>query len=237
MKYVWLVAVSFVLAAAVGCRTAHMPITAELGQADRLAVQGRQGWKINETITFGPFQAVDIDRSWVRGGDFEFKAYEANSRRQQFSFVMSDNGREQLGASCEVNLGAQTIRTDVVDVELRNRSDVFCSLYPSGMAARDWVMNLQEKGDNPLKGFLEVDDRTYEVMGTNKLQGGLPAETTSGYTIRTQGRVVAAVEVIGDGAVVLAAGLDEEERALLTATAAALLVVEDLRAHLPSDME
>jgi len=60
----------------------------------------------------------------------------------------------------------------------------------------------------------------------------LPAGQTTGYELRSGDRVVGAVEVIGGGAVRLRPELGATERAVLAATAAALLLLEDLRATL-----
>lgn len=237
MKYTLLFAVGLVLFALPACRTAQMRVPDELSQANRLPVEGRQGWKVRERLRFGPYETLEVDRSWVRGKDFEYRAYESGDRNQRFSFVLAEAGQERLGGSCEASLRTRTLTTDIVDVALKNKSRLFCSFYPSRESARGWELQLEEAGDKPLKGRLNVDDRSYAVEGTRKLEGGLPAETTSGYTISRAGKVLAAVEVIGSGAVLIPAALDADEQTLLATTATALLLLEDLRGHLSSEVD
>ena len=72
------------------------------------------------------------------------------------------------------------------------------------------------------------------MEGTRHLAGGLPADETSGYLLLRAGRPLAAVDVLGAGAVWLPETLAPAERSLLAGTAAALLLLEDLRTSLAS---
>lgn len=224
-----------VLGLLLGCEAARVAVPSELQGVERVPVEGRQGWRQNQRIRFGDYETTSLDRSWVKGKDFKFSAYESAKRREQFGFVLAESGRERLGASCEATLSRRALRSDAVDVELRNRSAVFCSLFPSGEAARDWTLSLEESGERPLNGELNVGGRSYVVEGTRALAGGLPAGETSGYTISRGGQAIAVVEVIGNGSVVISPKCSSDERANLATAATALLLVEDLRTYLDSE--
>jgi len=217
------------------CESARVSIPSELSGVERLPVEGRQGWRINQRIRFGGYETTNLERSWVKGKDFKFSAYESAKRREQFGFVLTESGQERLGSSCEATLSQRTLRSEVVDVDLRNRSAVFCSLFPSGEAARDWTMSLEEAGEKPLAGELHVGGLSYVVEGTRQLAGGLRAGETSGYSISRDGHAVAMVEVIGDGSVVISPKCTADERVNLATAATALLLVEDLRTYLDNE--
>lgn len=229
----------FAFAAAVfllaGCQAARMPVPPALSASERLAVQGRQGLKIREHVRFGPYEAVEIDRSWTRGSDLQVQAYEGNRRKQQYTFVLREGDASRWHVSCEAFLRKHTIRTKVVDVELEDRSALDCDIRAAGDASGAWTLALAENQERPLEGDLTNGDERLRVRGTRRLQKGLPAETTTGYEVLAAGRAVAAVEVINAGAVWLDASAARERQGLLSATAAALLLLEDLRAHLPDD--
>jgi hypothetical protein len=218
-----------------GCTTAQMQVAPELQDSERLAVSGRQGSKIDEHLWFGPYEATAVDRSWVRGSDLQVLLYEGNKRRQRFTFTLREDGVDRWEVDCHASLVRRVIHTDVVDVEARNRSRLDCELQSLDAAGERWDLALSETRERPLAGFLSHDAEEIEVLGTRALEGGLPLAATTGYEVRSSGRPVAAVEVINDGAVWLYGTGAGERRSVLAATAAALLLLEDLRARLPEE--
>lgn len=213
----------------IGCRTARMPLPETLATAERYPVEGRQGWKVHEQLRFGPFEAHGIERSWVRGGDLEVIGLEFNRRGQQYAFTLHEDGHARWEVACEASLRRRIIDGEDIETTLRDRSRLDCTFRTAGAA--HWTLALTDRRDRPLEGSLEGAGGTFVVRGTRKLQGGLPADFTTGYEILVEQRPVAAVEVVGDGAVWLST---DDERSVMAAVAAALLLLEDLRAHLPA---
>lgn len=216
---------------AAGCTTARMPVGDTLTTSERLTVEGRQGWKIHERITFGPFATADLDRSWTKGSGLVINEVETNRRRQTFSFTLTEAGASLYAVACEVRLRHGEVNTPIVDIEFRNRSKLDCSVKPTETAGHTpaWTLVLEERGEEPLAGTLSSRDADFDITGTNKLSGGLPVSFTTGYYIRREGRDIGAVEVVNDGAVRLGAGDPGSERQVVAAAAAALLLHEDLR--------
>lgn len=216
-----------------GCASARMAVPPSLASVPAQPVSGRQGWKLKESLGFGSFQVTAVQRSWTRGGDLQVDVYERNRRRQSFQFQLSENGTELLSAKAQVNLQRQAVEVGA-DLEWQNQSSLeakFQSVNPA--LSGSGVLVLQEQGVRPLSGSLTWGSRVIQVTGTDRLQGSpLPLGTTSGY-ILSEGRDVAAVDVVDGGQVRLADGLEAPLRAQLAATAAALLLLEDLRESLP----
>lgn len=216
-----------------GCQATRMPGPDELSTSQRLAVEGRQGWKIHEHLRFGPYEAHEIDRSWTRGRDREILLYSGNKRRQRYTFTLREGGVDRWDVSCEANLTKHALGADGAEVALKNRSWLDCSLRSLGAPAEVWEMALSERSERPLGGRLSHGAAELEVRGTRKIQGGLPGEATTGYEVLEEERVVGAVEVVNNGAVWLHEGLSPDRQSLLSASAAALLLLEDLRESLP----
>lgn len=240
------------------CQTARMPLPDELSGGERWPVQGRQGWKIQERLQFGPYAAEDVDRSWTRGRDLEVMIYERNRRKQTYSFTLAEQGSAAWHAACSTSLDRRTVHTPDVDLEFEDRSQLDCELTEAGGSAT-WLLVLGERYADPLEGRLyenltgltegTADSRgptgmrrgadagpsSFHVRGTKALDGGLPSGTTSGYLIESGTGAVAAVEVVNDGSVTLRPTLDPEERSLLSAAAAALLLLEELRSVLDDE--
>ncbi|HRI13799.1 MAG TPA: hypothetical protein PLX89_12430 [Verrucomicrobiota bacterium] len=75
---------------------------------------------------------------------------------------------------------------------------------------------------------------TVRVTGTTRLASSpLPLDRPSGYTISLADRDLAAVDVVDDGQVRFAAGMDAALEPVVAGTAAALLLAEELRTTLP----
>lgn len=216
------------------CQTAQMPVPETLAAAPRMNVQGRQGWKIDQRLRFGPYEANDVSRSWTRGGDIQVRTVSASGRRQNYAFTLREGGQERWRVECDANLVRAGIEVGGVEVEPLSRSALECRLNSLDGAAGPWFLTLTEQHERPLAGTVRSDTRTLQVQGTNRLERSLPAGYTTGYEIGAQGGTLAAVEVVNAGAVWLQPGLDPVQSSLLSAVAAALLLLEDLRETLAS---
>lgn len=222
-----LAAAVFLLAG--GCRTARMEVPAELAGLSALPVEGRQGWKVNERISFGDYEARDVDRSWTRGSDFRVLTYSSSKRRQSYEFTLSASGSPRVNVRCEAAFRERGADVRGVEIVGTDRSALECSLRALDDPDDVWTMRLAEERERPMNGSLRGTGASFEVIGTNRVAGGvLPVENASGYRFQQDGRPRAAVDVLGDGAVYLGAS-DRRSRDLLAAAAAALLLHENLR--------
>lgn len=208
-----------------------------LATVERLPVQGRQGWKLTERIEFGGFAVHGVQRSLSKGGDLGLSipglAYEGSKRRQTFLFRVDGPGVTGWRGAAATNLRRRALDVGF-DIELRNQSGFMTLLSPDAAPDEAWSLNLTEKRERPLTGTLSRGDRVIAVKGTNRLAGTiLPLGETTGYIFEADGRTLAAVEVINNGAVWLAPDLDPALRAPVTAAISSLLLFEELRPTLP----
>ena len=219
------------------CSTAQLALPDGLAAAESLPVQGRQGWKLQERISFGDYQSAEVQRSWTRGSDGRLGGTDVSAvsrrRAQEFSFRLLEGGTPRWAAACQAELRSAGL--DVAGVEVRplDRSGVQCELRPIGGGAA-WRLSLAESGERPMSGTLEGGDRTFQVRGTDRVAGGmLPAPGTTGYhLLGGDGRARGAVQTMNDGTVWLDRDLAADERSVLAATATALLLIEELRGTL-----
>lgn len=222
-----------VLLALSACRTAHMPLPEPLASVDPMPVHGRQGWKISESLRFGPYEVHAIDRSWVRGRDLRLGAAAWERRSQQYAFTLSDGAELQWQVACEAHLRRTTLEERGLEVALSDRSSLRCTLRDPAAARPPWTLALAETHEAPLQGTVAGGRKTLDVVGTARLQGGTFAGSDpTGYEIRTPEKALAAVEVLNAGTVWMVGGALPSDRAVFAAIAAALLLLEDLRGHL-----
>lgn len=225
-------------AALAAFKEAAMRLPDDLGEAERLAVSGRQGWKLTERLKFGSVTVHDVTRSLTKGSDLKFGAdklafYEGSKRRQTFGFLVSDNGILTWRGAAATNLHRRAVERGI-EIELRNKSGFSATLTSATHPETVWTLELTESSERPLKGTLKRGDRVIDVEGTNRLAGTrLPLGETTGYTFRDGGTTQAAVQVINDGAVWVADNLAEDQRGPVLTAISALLLFEELRPTLP----
>lgn len=224
------------LALHAGCTSlppARMDLPPALAGATPHPVAGRQGWKVGQELRFADAHVYDVERGLTKGPDLRILVYDQSRRRQLYSFRLADSEGPAWTGDCEAFVRKQRL-TVGVEIELRNASMLgarFASTRDPDVA---WEMKLSEAGETALTGTLARDQLVLHVRGTNRLSGTpLPLDETTGYTIEHDGRIVAAAEVINDGAVWFANDLPADLRGPVTAALSALLLFEELRSVLP----
>jgi len=219
--------------ASAGFKLAAMSLPPELAAAERLPVQGRQGWKRLETLRFGEFTVRDVRRSLTKGSSLQILLYEGAKARQSYGFALADRTGEAWRGEAETNVRRRALDVGL-EIELRNKSGFGARLQSTARPEEVWMLKLEETRDRPLQGSLSAGARLVVVRGINRLAGTffVSGETT-GYVFELAGRPVAAVEVINDGAVWLSPGLPEDYRGPVTAAISSLLLFEELRKTLP----
>jgi hypothetical protein len=213
-----------------------MQLPEALAQVERIPVKGRQGWKFNEKLEFGATRVSNVERSLTKGSDLGIVFYQGARRRQTFGFSVAEGDAPAWRGVAATNVHRRSLRGDEDDIQidLRNQSGFGAHFAPADKPQDIWVMELSEKGENPMAGTLRRNDMVISVLGTNRLEGlKLPLGDTSGYVFSWGSQVLAAVEVVNKGAVWMAPDVKPEHRAPLIAAISSLLLFEDLRATLP----
>lgn len=223
-------------AAAAGCATAGIELPADLASADRMEVDGRGGWGTPELVTFGPFELVEIDRSWTRGSGLRVGLGGLGGTtaraRQTYEFTVRSAGTVIGVVECDAGGDRATVNLPVVDVDASAAATLVCALGrdPARVRSDDdhagWELALDASRDRHMVGHVGAGDRRYTVTGTGPGGRFTPAHTY-GFEIRAGERVVAAVETVNQGAVWLAPDLEPGEREALALAAGALLLYEE----------
>ena len=188
----------------------------ELARAPRVSVDGRPDWKPGHTVRFAEYSAERSASHWEE--------------------APTGPGSETLGFRVGIK-GRGGWRGDCAPVTVQRKempaqaSDLRCRLTPeSGDTSQVWRLEVfTAKGKMP-SGKLIRGRARLEIVGTNNLADG---ETTSGdrpagFHFLVQGQALAAVELFGDGAVILDTGLPGDRRDLFAVSAAALMLWDDL---------
>lgn len=214
-------------------RPAAMRLPEELSSVERWEVEGRQGWKLLERLSFGDFRIHGVERTLTKGGDLQILSYQGSKRRQSFGFTLSEHGEPAWSGAAATNLRRRAVDVGF-QVELRNKSGLVARLNPVDEPTTVWTLDLTERFERPLSGTLHQGRHNVVVKGTNALaRSPLSFDDTTGYVFQILGRAVAAVEVLNRGAVWIAPDLEPELRGPIVAAIGALLLFEELRPTLP----
>lgn len=218
------------LMAASACTAIRMPVPAELQSSPEWRVRGRSGWMPNRHLRFGPYETGRV-RHGERGvaDHTEDRVVGTREGWQEYWFTLRDtaDAGSEWTVQCERNDTQKEI--DVAGVEITSSSDATmdCGFWEGEADSTTWTLRLDtDRRTDDLAGLLVGEVDRYEIRPTDA-PAGLCCEA-SGYVIVRRGTPVASVERLNDGSVRIAPGVAPDEARLLAATAAALLLHEDL---------
>lgn len=215
------------------CSSGSMAVPAELESVERMPVEGRGGWRASQRAAFGPWEATDVDRSWTKGSGWRIGIGPigggSDRAAQEYTFRFLEEGADVGRIACAAIGSRRTGTSRIVDVDLASREALECRQDGEAHAEEPvWEMVVEAVRDGHLEGFLRRGEDRYVVSSTGSGAKLLPANRY-GFEIRDRAnRVVAAVETVNDGAVILSPELTGQLRTTFAAAAAALLLYERL---------
>ena len=213
------------------CSSGSMAIPAELASVERMPVEGRSGWRASQRAAFGPWEATDVDRSWTKGSGWRIGIGPlgggSDRAAQEYTFRLLEDGVEVGRIACAAIGSRSTGSSRIVDVDLASREALECRQDGDADAEEPvWEMVVEAVRDGHLEGFLRRGGDRYVVSSTGSGAKLLPA-SRYGFEIRDPAnQVVAAVETVNDGVVILSPELTGPLRTTFAAAAAALLLYE-----------
>lgn len=194
--------------------------------------QGRNGWLIGQTLSFGPYQTGKVKRSWTSAPSFEF-IVRLQKAKDKFRFEMTD----KQGDTAEVFMSGMLSRKELPLFDgtlslMLPDEDVFLGIIVS--PKETWQFYLENPNKQTIlekvKGELTDGERTYLIEESRYLSGGKKhiGGQALAYHFRLDGEIVGLVEVINKGKVILDDSLPSDQKFILANAAAALLLRQNL---------
>jgi hypothetical protein len=200
------------------------------------AVDGHSVRYAGKPVVFGPYRTVEVQGSglpttWTLTGPLFGLGVGKESRRYAFSFVAP--GRSQVEVRCLSAEWFISFRRDRVSAQIPTSlekpalgCDIDRAVGAENAAVALSPLRLWARGNDLFGTYAGSGYRDYRIDSSRRLEGvGFDMGEATGYIIRRDERVVAVIDVVSDGRVYFAAGLDEGERADLAAAVAALLML------------
>lgn len=208
------------------------------GAAAALPVQGRDGWRVDQVLVFGPYRSGPVSRGWTKGYDYPF-IIRFSGAREKLRFAVRDDAGNEAMVHCAGKLREQDLRAfrEYFDVNLKTTDTFAGTILLNGEQAFEFhVENLnvqQNIGYKPLEGSIRGGAepiRLQAVWHTESGQRWLDTQPI-GVEFLRNGGAIGAVETVNAGRVWIRDDLAQTDRLLLASMASALLLRSGLAEH------
>ena len=218
------------------CSTGMMVDDSLQSGSDAYSVKGRQGWMLNQHLSFGSYQSGKVRRGWTQSYDIPFIVrFQGAKEKLNFEFDDPAAGLKSF-VFCLGKITRQElpVLNDLFRIPLKNEDVFTASIYLPG-SGEHWDLVVYDPNKSNLgdvsSGFLQHDGdtsiRLREVRRTDKGSKNF-SELVLGYEFVQNGQVIGAVETLNKGRVWLRQGLSGKTRFVLANAAAALLLKSDI---------
>lgn len=222
-----------------GCSTPQMRVDPGLAaQTPALPVSGREGWLVEQVLSFGEFRTDPVNRGWTKGYDYPF-IIRFTGAREKLRFAVRDGSGREAVVHCAAKLREQDLRLfrEYFDVNFGTTDTFIGTIALEGSRQRDFFienLNTQQNiGYRPLEGAVRGTGDPIDIRAVWHLASGQRSYDTQpmGIEFLSAGRVVGAVETVNEGRVWISDDLGGEDRLLLASLASALLLRSSLADH------
>lgn len=198
-------------------------------------VKGRNGWMINQTLSFGPYQSGKVKRSWTSAPSFEFVVRLAKAK-QKFRFELADD----QGNTSEVYMSGELKRKELPLFDgsmslMLPDEDIFAGTIFVNDAAQPWEFYLENPNKETVlekvNGKISKGQETIQIEESRYISGGKKPHIGGqalAFKFVQNGKVLGVVEVINKGKVILDDSLSAEQKFVLANAASAILLRQNL---------
>lgn len=216
------------------CSTPQMAVDNELQSSTAMSVKGRQGWMLNQHLSFGEFTTGKVKRGWLKSYDIPF-IVRFSGAKEKLSYDLTDSGGNTAEVFCMGKLREQDLPlfNQLFEVNL-NWQDAFSGTISLNEGRQHYDFLVTDLNQNnwfrPAEGFIRYRDGLIEIQPVDKLSNGKRAlgMEALGFQFVYKGEVVGAVETLNNGRVWLKDGLAPDLRLILGSVSAALLLRSEL---------
>jgi hypothetical protein len=195
-------------------------------------VDGHSVRYAGKPVAFGPYrtdqmQGSGLPSTWTLGGPLFGLGVGKETRRYGFTLLASD--RPAIEMRCLSAEWFISLRRDRFSSQIPTSLEkpaVGCDVNPVGSNAATTALRLWMRGNDVFGTFAGRGGIEYRIESSRRLEGvGFDMGEQTGYWLKRDGRIVAVIDVVDEGRVLFATGLDEGEREELAAVASALLML------------
>lgn len=212
-----------------GCAPHRMSLPADLEQVPEWEVRARHRLRLGERLYFGEYEVHDISRGVIRSrGGIVDMLKGKNELQQKYSFRLRNRVDEAdlWEVRCDNRDVEQAIRLGSFEITLDEATSLDCTFQRLPDDELVWSLRLGSRREKQHTGLLQREGAAYTLEGEPRREVG--TSRVLGYVIRSDTRIVGAVERYERGRIRLVQDLEGAERDLLAAASVALLLRSNL---------
>jgi hypothetical protein len=195
--------------------------------SDEMRVTEKPGLLAGDTLKFGPYRARDIHHGWTVEDRLEVNRYFHSGKGQDFGFrlFLDEEARQRVACRAEVEANGVQFGNFRIKGE---HLGLACRLGQGEGTETGWLV--VEEDHHHQVGRVTVGGVTLDIDSDYRAQGTIAdMRDPVGYKLYENGKLVAAVQTLNDGAVWLSRDASLEVRQVASLAAAALLLFPQLR--------
>ncbi|WPP48673.1 hypothetical protein [Catalinimonas niigatensis] len=246
---IWLFVSVFICLSA--CTTPQMLLKEPLAsEALPMPVKGRQGWLINQKLSFGHYQTDRVERGWTFSYGIDVWLTELQGARQKFSFTLQNEKGQKYTVMSAHQLRGLKIPVDrftprakpavqeLLSFTVQTQDMMAATLYDH-QQQQYWHMLMMHPDDfrktGKYVGLLTSGTQSpIQIVPVRKLAGQKSwGGDIVGFEFQQDGQAIAAVELLNQGKVWIDYTLADDMQSLLAAACATLLLQQEI--ELPSE--
>jgi hypothetical protein len=211
-------------------------LSPDLDSAVEMKARGRQGWQLNQVIRFGDYSTSRARRGWTKGYDIGFTLrFRKASEKLSFTQKTPDGLEADVLAVSRFRGTELAMARGFLSLPLEYENSFAGTIIPGGDRQRAWDFVMYNPEGTLLRDgdCGQAQDAAGEliyVSGVQKMEG-MPRWMQAvffGFEFYREGKAIAAVSVINNGAVWMHPDLDPETRLVVAAMSSALLLRHDV---------
>lgn len=221
-----------------GCKSPDLMMSPDLkSNSVGYDVKGRQGWQINQVISFGEYRSSKIKRGWESHFDIEFIARFKNASQKTSFTQISPSGSVDVFAVSSFTNNELPLLGGYMSYSFSYKDAYAGTVLSSASGtSKSWDFIFYNMGDISSQGFLCGEIKQTSTGDVIEIRGISQSVGTSrwdmkkyaGFEFLYRGKPLAAVSLINNGKVWMSNDLKDEEKLVLAAVCTSLLARHDL---------
>jgi hypothetical protein len=208
-------------------------------EARAYSVKGKQGWMINQRMNFAEFTTSKVDRGWTSTYNIPFVVtFKGGKEKIAFTLYDADSSRAEVMALSKLRSQEIALFSEFFSIPLKYENTFTGAIFNPSDTAGWWnfaILNPDESWGKKYQstGFaVSRLGQKIEIKAIKQLQTkrgpSVPSVENYGFAFWFEGRMLGAVSVINNGQVWLHNSLNKNQRLMLSALAAAVMLRQNL---------
>ena len=190
----------------------------------------------DEKYAIGNYKVV-VDRSMTSSSSSSkffkmFGSEKSKTTEQGYSFSIKGPDKSSWKGDCLARVASKDESTRLFGIKVDSKESVTNTLqcFFESSDNKKYEMKMVETGMQEKTGEITGNNLKFSLKSTKKMKGSkFDSEKVTGYYFSSSSGIVAVIDLLNDGAVYIANGVDKNTESLILATSVSLLSYKDMK--------